>query len=144
MRNLAAKELEAKLPKLRRGNYRLTSDATPRYNCMAFANGSERKWWEAGLHGGRYYWPPGMGDSLDAWVRVFTSQKYELTANREVELTVAGIAAGQSRIHVDRLPRPRDYHRHPLLSAVRHHAYRRADAAAEEARAARVGLFASP
>lgn len=85
MRNLSAAELEAKLPKLRHGNYRHTSDATGRYNCVALANDAERKWWQAGLNGGRYYWPPNTPDTLDGWVKLFTDQDYELTTSRDVE-----------------------------------------------------------
>lgn len=85
MRNLTAAELEAKLPKLRRGNYKHTSDATPRYNCVAFANDFDRKWWQFGFYGSRYYWPPETSDTLDGWTKIFTDQDYELTTNRGVE-----------------------------------------------------------
>lgn len=78
-------ELEAKFPKLHTGNYSNTSDATGRYNCIAFANDHDRKWWEAGPFGGRYYWPPGISDTLDGWVKMFTDQGYVLTNNRDVE-----------------------------------------------------------
>jgi hypothetical protein len=85
MRNLTAHELEAKLPKLTGHNYRKTSDASARYNCMSFANDRDRQWWEAGLHGGRYYWPPNTPDTLDGWVKIFTDDGYEITTVREVE-----------------------------------------------------------
>lgn len=85
MRNLTASELEAKWPKLRPGNYAVRSRATGRYNCMSFANGDDRHWWQAGLHGGRYRWPPKVSDTLDGWVEIFTSQGYEPTSSREVE-----------------------------------------------------------
>lgn len=85
MRNLTTNELEAKWPKLRPGNYAIKSRATARYNCMAFANGDDRHWWQSGLHGGRHYWPPNVGDTLEAWVEIFTRQGYELTSSRDVE-----------------------------------------------------------
>ena len=85
MRNLTPAELEIKFPKLRSGNYRHTSDASARYNCMAFANDNERKWWQAGLYGGLYYWPPKVNDTLEGWVELFTRQGYEVTGNRGVE-----------------------------------------------------------
>ncbi len=85
MRNLTPDEMQAKWPRLRPDNWRKTSDATGRYNCLAFANDNERKWWEAGQHGGIFYWPPGIKDTLDGWVEMFVRQGYELTADREIE-----------------------------------------------------------
>lgn len=54
---------------------------------MAFANGDERHFWEAGRHGGRYFWPPNVrqDNTADAWEQVFLNQGYERTENREVE-----------------------------------------------------------
>ena len=85
LRNCTAAELEGNFPKLRSGNYRHTSDATARYNCLAFANGDYRHLWEAGKHGGRYEWPRGIADSLDGWTEMFTTQGYQITRNREIE-----------------------------------------------------------
>ncbi len=85
MRNLTSSELETKWQKLRSGNYKVASNATARYNCMAFANDNDRKWWEAGRYGGRYYWPPKIPDTLEGWVEIFKRQHYELTSNRETE-----------------------------------------------------------
>ena len=55
---------------------------------MAFANGDERHFWEAGKHGGRFYWPPDIrqDNTLEAWEQVFLNQGYERTENREVEV----------------------------------------------------------
>jgi hypothetical protein len=92
LRNLTSSELEAKWQKLGSGNYKKASDATARYNCMAFANDNERKWWQAGLYGGRYYWPPYIPDTLEGWVKIFTEQNYELTSNREIEAGFEKIA----------------------------------------------------
>lgn len=77
--------MEAKLPKLRPDNYRHASEATARYNCLAFANGDSRHLWEAGMHGGRYAWPLGIPDTLDGWTKIFTDQGYELTDKRDIE-----------------------------------------------------------
>ena len=85
MRNQTPAELEAKFPKLRAGNYKHASNATPRYNCMAFANDNDRKWWESGLHGGRYDWPEHIPDTLDGWVKLFMEAGYELTTNSKIE-----------------------------------------------------------
>lgn len=85
MRNLTPSELESKFPKLNSQNYRRTSDATPRYNCIAFANDVDRQWWQQGLHGGMYYWPQQISDSLDGWVELFKQQRYVLTNSRGIE-----------------------------------------------------------
>jgi hypothetical protein len=85
MRNRTPAELESKFPKLQTGNYSKTSEATGRYNCIAFANNHYRKWWESGLFGGRYHWPNGISDTLDGWVKMFTDQGYEFTNNRDIE-----------------------------------------------------------
>jgi hypothetical protein len=85
VRNCTAAELEAKLPKLRSDNYKHASEATARYNCLAFANGDFRHLWEAGMQGGRYSWPSGIPDTLDGWTQIFTAEGYELTASREIE-----------------------------------------------------------
>ena len=77
--------MRAKWPKLRPTNHKLTSQATARYNCVGFGIKDERRWWEAGLHGGRYYWPPDIPDTLDGWVLLFAREGYELTTNRNVE-----------------------------------------------------------
>jgi len=85
LRNRTSAELEAKLPKLRPGNYKKASEATARYNCLAFANGDYRHLWESGKYGGRYYWPQGIVDNLDGWTEIFTRQGYEMTDSRGIE-----------------------------------------------------------
>lgn len=85
MRNLTSAELLAKYPKLRPGNHAIKSRATARYNCVAFANNDERKWWQAGLHGSRYRWPEKIADTLDGWAEMFLRDGYELTTDRDVE-----------------------------------------------------------
>jgi hypothetical protein len=86
VRNLTRSELEAKLPKLRSQPYKHdASDATGRYNCVSFAIEKTRKWLEAGLHGGRYDWPPDIPDTIDGWTEMFVREGYELTTNRDVE-----------------------------------------------------------
>lgn len=83
LRNRTPAELEAKFPKLRPDNYKRASEATARYNCLAFANGDFRHLWEAGGNGGRFYWPSDIPDTLDGWTQIFTAEGYELTDNRE-------------------------------------------------------------
>jgi len=59
---------------------------------MAFANGDDRHWWQAGLHGGRHYWPPKTSDTLPGWVDLFIKQGYELTDSRQIEAGFEKIA----------------------------------------------------
>jgi hypothetical protein len=63
--------LESFFPFLKTGTYRETSPRTRRYNCAAWANGVDFKWWQA-LPG--YYWPrqgvPTDG-TTDAYVKLY-------------------------------------------------------------------------
>src|SRR5207237_700439 len=76
------------------GNYEIVSRASARYNCMAFANGDERHWWEPGLFGGRFYWPTNVqqGETLEAWQELFIADGYEPTDNRDIEPGVEKVA----------------------------------------------------
>jgi hypothetical protein len=87
LRVWTAKELVAKFPKLLPGTYRRASNASARYNCVAFANGDDRHWWEPGCYGGRHYWPPNIKqqDTVDAWVELFVQNGFEQTNSREHE-----------------------------------------------------------
>lgn len=48
--------LEQHLPGLASSRYEVTSDATNRYNCLAWALGDATRWW-APVDGQRIYWP---------------------------------------------------------------------------------------
>lgn len=48
--------LEQHLPRLASSRYEVTSDATNRYNCLAWALGDATRWW-APVDGQRIYWP---------------------------------------------------------------------------------------
>ena len=86
LRNRTPAEIQARFPRLNSGNYRETSHATDRYNCMAFANYDERRWWEP-LFGGRFYWPPNVGSAftLDTSSRIFLQNGYVPTDSSDVE-----------------------------------------------------------
>ena len=62
-------------PRLTASNHRITSPATPDYNCIAWAAGATDRWWQPGE-----YWPfdelPTEA-SLTALVRLFTHYGYE-------------------------------------------------------------------
>jgi len=85
-------DLEALFPNLAAEDYRLSSPATPRYNCIAWAaEDEERFWWPAPL--GPYFWPPGVAReaTLVAFIEVFRSMGYETCESDERE---AGFGKG--------------------------------------------------
>jgi hypothetical protein len=53
---MSAAQIEATFPDLKAAGYRITSPATPSYNCFAWAGNDTRRWWQPiALHG--FYWP---------------------------------------------------------------------------------------
>ena len=46
---------ERNFPHLNAASCQITSPATPAYNCIAWAAGSNTEWWDPS---GQYYWPP--------------------------------------------------------------------------------------
>lgn len=93
MRTITPVELQERFPKLNANNHKRVSRATARYNCLAFANGDERKWWEP-LNGGRYRWPSNAKrDTLLLTVAgIFKAEGYTETDNRDVESGYAKVA----------------------------------------------------
>jgi hypothetical protein len=91
LRTIRAEELRAKFPKLVAGIYQRASVATARYNCVAFANGDERHWWNPQPQllkpKRRYYWPPDIKKewTLETLIEIFTSTGYEIIKNQEIE-----------------------------------------------------------
>ena len=93
LKNRTLGELQKLFPKLRIGdNFQHTSEATPGYNCVGFANGDSSKWWQFGIRGGGYYWPVDLGDTLEAWVELFAREGYSPAENGEIEPGVEKIA----------------------------------------------------
>ena len=92
LRNRTPEELREIFPKLLPGTYEHTSEATARYNCVSFANGDTRKWWESGRHGGRFYWPEKVPYTLDGWIDLFAQQGYKMTDNHGIEDGVGKVA----------------------------------------------------
>lgn len=73
-------EWGAFFPRLSRDNYAVTSPATDRYNCVAWAAGySDRWWWPAGFN----YWPASSPRdvSLEAFQAAFVSLGYASCAD---------------------------------------------------------------
>ena len=66
---------EASFPDLGRSDYKVTSDESPEYNCIAWAAGDTSRWW---WPISPYYWPPEvpMEESLESFQIVFESMGY--------------------------------------------------------------------
>jgi hypothetical protein len=64
--------------------YEITSEATPSYNCIAWAAGDPTRWWECGEDGPidepGVYWPEGAksGFGLEALISAYEAIGYEL------------------------------------------------------------------
>ena len=70
-------------PNLMETGYEVTSEATKRYNCIAYAAGDESQWWS---NTDGYHWPGASRTALiDDLVRVFEEMGYEACtdANKE-------------------------------------------------------------
>lgn len=76
-------EIELCFPGLTEGGYKLTSPKSGAYNCVAWAVGDTRAFWDDVRIRGRrvkgYYWPPGISaDTLDGWKAVFALHNYSV------------------------------------------------------------------
>ena len=99
-------ELERFFPALAGSGYRITSRATPRYNCIAWAAGDARRWWEPD-EGEDCYWP---GDApreytLDAYVAAFASIGFVTCGDGALEAgfeKVALFASGGEPTHASK------------------------------------------
>lgn len=71
-------------PSLSSDEYEETSDWSPRYNCIAWAAGSDGEWWWP-VPG--YYWPRGVAreSSLAAAVTAFSTLGYVECSSGEIE-----------------------------------------------------------
>lgn len=69
--------LERAFPRLAEADYRLSSEATPRYNCIAFAASDTRRWWWPSP-GMVTYWPSGVerAETLESFVAAFETLGY--------------------------------------------------------------------
>src|SRR5260370_15382991 len=61
---MSAAQIEAIFPDLKAAGYRITSPATPSYNCFAWAGNDTRRWWQpVALRG--FYWPEEVSGELN-------------------------------------------------------------------------------
>lgn len=81
---MSAENLENLFPNLKRAGYKITSEADVDYNCVAWAVGDARQWWEP-LPG--FYWPPGVRKehSLATYIRIFVIHGYSPCDAAELE-----------------------------------------------------------
>jgi hypothetical protein len=79
------------LPNLRADNYRITSAANWKYNCIAWAAGSDSAWWWPVP--GRY-WPPSAPreETLDAFLVAIGTLGFSVCATAELQAGLEKIA----------------------------------------------------
>jgi hypothetical protein len=79
--------LEETFPGLAQGDYGITSPASKRYNCIAWAAGDTDNWWWPSLRVDEEFWPLGVArvETLDAFRDAFASIGYRVCAERELE-----------------------------------------------------------
>jgi len=77
----ASERIKGWFPALADDNFRITSDQTERYNCVAWADGRDDRWWEPTSGGSGYYWPDDQSvpntDTIEAAIALFRWLGYE-------------------------------------------------------------------
>lgn len=76
--------------------YQVTSPADPSYNCIAWAAGDDRRWWEPAPLGG-FYWPPGLprgsGEyTMDNYKAAFAQLGFQECSDSSLEAGVEKVA----------------------------------------------------
>jgi len=76
--------LSIHFPKLGDANHKITSEQTIEYNCIAWAAGESKRWWDIAAG---YYWPEGMEKSnkATALIEVFRQLGYTETGEPNYE-----------------------------------------------------------
>ncbi len=96
----------ALFPKLRASGFRITSPATPAYNCIAWAVGQDDVWWEP-TPLGKEYWPPGCPReySTETYIAALRAVGFEVCSDSMIESgfeKVALYAKSESEFHAAR------------------------------------------
>lgn len=75
-KTMSCKLIERLFPRLKPGNYRITSSATRNYNCIAWAAGCTTRWWWPSLD---CYWPQDVPreQTVSAFLLAFKTLGYE-------------------------------------------------------------------
>ena len=83
---MSSERLEKIFPNLRRSSYRITSDPTETYNCIAWAAGNTKRWYEPTPDPG-CYWPANVAReyTLEAYTQVYTDCGYVVCHSDEPE-----------------------------------------------------------
>jgi hypothetical protein len=86
--------LEHAFPKLRPGNYQITSPADTRYNCIAWSAGDTFNWWWPFSTTRAVTWPAGVAkeETLIAFEAAFASLGYTASATEELEAGMEKVA----------------------------------------------------
>jgi hypothetical protein len=79
--------IEDVFPQLRGTEWRLTSPAETRYNCIAWAAGDTTQWWWPRDAAEGYYWPAGIerAETLAAFVAAYSLLGYVPCSTPELE-----------------------------------------------------------
>jgi hypothetical protein len=86
---------EAWFPKLRRGDYHVTSCETTRYNCIAHAAGkNDNWWWPVDVYVEGVHWPNGAEptETIEAFVCAYGTQGYTVCTDHDLEEGIEKIA----------------------------------------------------
>lgn len=93
-----SRELERVLPGLRDSAYSVTSEATGRYNCIAWASGETEDWW-APVDSPDFFWPAGFDRvaadaevTLNLVARLFSAYGFERCPDGSPEEGVEKVA----------------------------------------------------
>lgn len=85
--------LEEIFPNLAGSRYLVTSPATPKYNCIAWAAGDDGRWWWPDVIG-HSYWPDDVPreETLSAFRKAFATLGYSPATDPQSEPNVSKIA----------------------------------------------------
>jgi hypothetical protein len=74
-------------PGLQTSGFRVTSQASPNYNCIAWAAGDTERWWWPDPGDDAAYWPSGVSreETLAAFVATFATLGYHLCESDQPE-----------------------------------------------------------
>ena len=89
-------EVRRAFPRLAAGQFEVTSPSSPSYNCIAWAAGDDRRWWEPSGLGG-HYWPPGLPRgwrhyTLENYVDAFKAKGFAECDTADLEAGVEKVA----------------------------------------------------
>lgn len=79
--------IEAQLPRLAGGSYRITSPKDTAYNCFAWAAGDSDRVWSPVMLGSGVYWPPGIPalSSMSGVIHAYEMSGFEVCDSANVE-----------------------------------------------------------